>query len=166
MKQDDLENNPEVGGASTAGRRLETRCCSILNRKAVASSSPGLPLRLPWDYKWRDQSTAKRLRHLPNELKRRNRLAVVNQRNSLPRVAEAATLGWKSQPRCGSSPRRNGFVSLVIQARVSQPIISIILLLAAGLTLSTVARNQNRQPQPRERRLRYQIPLTLHLDNG
>src|SRR5438309_6767636 len=107
MKKHDPGNYPNLGEASTSDRWLETRCCSILNRKAVASSSPGLPLRLPWDYKSRNRSTAKRLRHLFDESKRRNRLAVVNQPDWLPRVAEAATLGWRSQPRCGS-PRRNG----------------------------------------------------------
>src|SRR5260370_1517071 len=96
MKKDDSENNPKLGEASTSDRRLETQCCSILNRKAVASSSPGLPLQLPWDCAWRNHSTAKRLRHLTDEPKRRNRFAVGNQRNSLSKVAEAANLGWTS----------------------------------------------------------------------
>src|SRR5438552_445594 len=159
MKKQDSGDDPKLGETSTPDRWLEPERGSILNRKAVVSFSPGLPLRLPWDCGWRDHPTAKRLRHLSDESKRRNHLAVVNQRNSLPRVAEAATLGWKSQPLCGSSPRRNGFVSRVSQARVSQPIASIVLLLAVVFTFPTVARNQNRQPAPPENRLHYQVDL-------
>ena len=166
MKKHDPGYYPKLGEAPTSDRGLELWRCSILNRKAVASSSPGLPLRLPWDCEQRDHSTAKRLHHLTDESKRRNRLAVVKQRNSLPRVAEAATLGWKSQPHCGLSPKRNRYlVSPLAQSRVSQPIASIVLLLALGLTLSTAAQNQNRQPLPPEKRLRYQIHLTLNFEN-
>lgn len=39
------------------------------------------------------------------------------------------------------------------------------LVLATLLTLSTVAQNQNRQPLPPEKRLRYQIHLTLDFEN-
>src|SRR5437870_10565369 len=127
------------------------------------------------DYKWREHSTAKRLRHLTDESKRRNRFAVGNRRNrfavgnqqnSLPRVAEAATLGWKSQPLCGSSSRRNGhLISRFAQSRVSYRIASLVLLLAVVLTSSTRARNQSKQPLPPEKRLRYQIHLTLDFEN-
>jgi len=123
----------------------------------------------PWDCEWRDHSTAKRLRHLTDEFrdqsKRRNRFAVGHQRNLLPRVAEAATLGWRTQPLCGLLPKRNGFVSRVTQAGLSQPIALIVFLLAVVFTSSTVARNQNRQPLPPEKRLRYQIHLTLDFEN-
>src|SRR5437667_1226480 len=166
MKKHDPGYYPKLGEAPTSDRGLELWRCSILNRKAVASSSPGLPLRLPWDCEQRDHSTAKRLHHLTDESKRRNRLAVVKQRNSLPRVAEAATLGWKSQPHCGLSPKRNRYlVSPLAQSRVSQPIASIVLLLAVVFTFPTVARNQNRQPLPPEKRLHYQIHLTLDFEN-
>src|SRR2546429_4037657 len=39
------------------------------------------------------------------------------------------------------------------------------LLLAALLTLATVARNQNHQPLPAEKRLHYQIHLTLDFES-
>ena len=102
MKKHDPGDNPNLDEASTSDRRLEPLHCSSLNPKAVASPSPGLPLRLPWD------------------------------------------CGWK---------------------RLRQPIASIVLFLAVGLTLSTVARNQNRQPLPPEKRLHYQIHLTLDFES-
>jgi len=40
-----------------------------------------------------------------------------------------------------------------------------VLIVASLLTLSTVARNQNRQPLPPEKRLRYQIHLTLDFES-
>ena len=42
---------------------------------------------------------------------------------------------------------------------------SFVLIVASLLTLSTVARNQNRQPLPPEKRLRYQIHLTLDFES-
>src|SRR3989442_5501570 len=41
---------------------------------------------------------------------------------------------------------------------------SFVLIVASLLTLSTVARNQDRQPLPPEKRLRYQIHLTLDFE--
>ncbi len=52
----------------------------------------------------RNRSTAKRLRHFLDESKTgATALRLGTNENSLPRVAEAATLGWRPQPRCGSA---------------------------------------------------------------
>jgi len=66
----------------------------ILNRNAVSPSSPGLALRLPWDHGWKIiqpqsgcviSSTNQNWAQPP---------CGWESTNSLPRVAEAATLGW------------------------------------------------------------------------
>jgi hypothetical protein len=76
---------------------------AILNRNAVSPSSPGLPLRLPWGSRMKHHSTAKRLRHFLDESKTgATALRLGINEYSLPRVAEAATLGWRPKPRCGS----------------------------------------------------------------
>jgi hypothetical protein len=37
--------------------------------------------------------------------RRRNRFAVAESSKLVPRVAEAATLGWRTEPRCGLTRR-------------------------------------------------------------
>src|SRR5438552_135076 len=65
------------GGTKRLWNQLELWLASILNRNAVVSSSPGI----------------KRQAQPPCGLESTN---LAN-----PRVAEAATLGWRSQPLCG-----------------------------------------------------------------
>src|SRR5439155_6670377 len=75
------------------------------NRDSVAPSSPGWPLRLPWDREGKTiiQPQGGCVEPLEQIKRGRNRFAVGESTKLMPRVAEAATLGWWAQPRCGST---------------------------------------------------------------
>src|SRR5437870_647388 len=62
-----------------------------------------------------NHSTATRLCHSLEEFKTGATALRLGFRNSLPRVAEAATLGWRSQPRCGWAPSERPICSASIQ---------------------------------------------------
>jgi len=75
----------------------------MVNRDAVASFSPRLPLRLPWERSEFDQSTAMRLR--PTQschcalVGKRSRTQPFqgwqHRQHRRPKVAATATLGWR-----------------------------------------------------------------------
>jgi hypothetical protein len=74
-----------------------------LYREAVASSSPGLPSRFgyPGITSENDSFNRNAVASYPIYFKRRNRVAVGSNAFASTRVAEAATLGWRTQPLRG-----------------------------------------------------------------
>ncbi len=54
---------------SEAIENAQKRWSAAANRNAVVTFSPGLPLRLPWDFSRRNYPTATRLRHFLGDSK-------------------------------------------------------------------------------------------------
>src|SRR6185295_8593969 len=85
---------------SVATPRFEQKRPS-LTAKRLRPPAQGCRFGYPGITGENESSTATRLRHLVRFQIRRNRVAVGINAFALPRVAEAATLGWRAQPRCG-----------------------------------------------------------------
>ena len=62
-----------------------------------------------------NHSTATRLCHSLEEFKTGATALRLGISKLVPRVAEAATLGWRSQPRCGWAPSERPICSALIQ---------------------------------------------------
>jgi len=86
---------------------------TLLCPEGAEARSPGLPLRLPWDRKKRGVLNRKAVASARPRTGR-NRFAVGGPDHFLPRVAEAATLGFETQPLGGKGKAwlmQNGAVS-------------------------------------------------------
>jgi hypothetical protein len=81
-----------------------------LTAKRLRPPAQGCRFGYPGITSENDSSTATRLRHLHLFQIRRNRVAVGMEAFALPRVAEAATLGWRTQPLRGKKPTEGRLV--------------------------------------------------------